>query len=663
MNGQRNLSELFNGAFYRIPDYQRGYAWGQRQLEDFWEDLESSKDSKHYTGVLSIERVSDEEKKKSQWVADKQASKKKAFYVVDGQQRLTTSIILLQVLLESVQGEKWFIGLELADLRKKYIGGKTEDGLKYYFFGYMQDNPSFEFLKTQIFGDDSSSNTDTKSIYTQNLKKAKEFFTNKIKESTKEYKEGLFHTLTENFVFNVYEIANDFDVFVAFETMNNRGKPLSTLELLKNRLIYLSTKIDNAEQLREDINNYWGRIYEALGRNPKYPLKDDSFLQQHWIMYFTYNRKGGNPYKEFLLNEKFTLKNLLRDESQLENSVAEKCDKEEIEKYIKSLGESVKHYYFIHTRDSKDENEEIKYWLEKLSRLGFGSFEPLIMALLCKRQEREISNEELVEVLKEIERCRFLVFETCRYHSTLENTTIYGLARDVYHTEIATKDIIDSVREVSYNFSFEKFYNHINDNFKSGEGFYAWNGLRYFLFEYEIELQHKTKGNTPKMTWENFIKPNSKDYETIEHILPQDNTQWQNVLNNTIGIKGRHRSKTTRGENIKRLTHALGNLVPLSRAKNTKLLNHPFDKKKELFADGSYSEIEISKESQWGREEIEKRTQKLLDFLIERWGIDEILEYWKEQEWIKDAKEHRQKYLEKLSFKFLKRFRPESFRF
>ena len=44
-----------------------------------------------------------------------------------------------------------------------------------------------------------------------------------------------------HFQFNIHEIDDDYDVFVAFETMNNRGKELSTLELLKNRLIYLST--------------------------------------------------------------------------------------------------------------------------------------------------------------------------------------------------------------------------------------------------------------------------------------------------------------------------------------------------------------------------------------------------------------------------------------
>lgn len=46
-------------------------------------------------------------------------------------------------------------------------------------------------------------------------------------------------------MFNLHEIDDDYDVFVAFETMNNRGKRLTNLELLKNRLIYLTTLYDD----------------------------------------------------------------------------------------------------------------------------------------------------------------------------------------------------------------------------------------------------------------------------------------------------------------------------------------------------------------------------------------------------------------------------------
>ena len=94
MNSLENLWEVFNRGLFRIPDYQRGYAWqegkrGQKsQLGEFWDDL-INLDAKreHYTGLLTLNRLS----------AD---STPKVYEVVDGQQRLTTAVILIKVLLE-----------------------------------------------------------------------------------------------------------------------------------------------------------------------------------------------------------------------------------------------------------------------------------------------------------------------------------------------------------------------------------------------------------------------------------------------------------------------------------------------------------------------------------------------------------------------------------
>src|ERR1035437_4668825 len=95
--------------------------------------------------------------------------------------------------------------------------------------------------------------------------------------------------------------------------MNNRGKKLSDLELLNNRLIYLTTlysddELDAAERhnLRKTINDAWKEVYYQLGRNKTKPLNDDDFLRAHWTMYFKYSRQTGRDYIHFLLNEQFT---------------------------------------------------------------------------------------------------------------------------------------------------------------------------------------------------------------------------------------------------------------------------------------------------------------------------------------------------------------------
>ena len=58
MKELQSLDDVYNKKLFRIPDYQRGYAWGIKQLTDFWDDLISLDGSRfHYTGVLSIKEV------------------------------------------------------------------------------------------------------------------------------------------------------------------------------------------------------------------------------------------------------------------------------------------------------------------------------------------------------------------------------------------------------------------------------------------------------------------------------------------------------------------------------------------------------------------------------------------------------------------------------
>ena len=173
--------------------------------------------------------------------------------------------------------------------------------------------------------------------------------------------------------FNIHDIDSDFDVFVAFETMNNRGKRLSNLEILKNRLIYLTTIFPDdrlgqseREQMRRDINEAWKEIYYELGRNKKNPLNDDDFLRNHWYLYFKYSRVTGDDYIIHLLNKVFTPKAVYGETVELKlNSLAE--DQEyipsdmitvidaddgilnpiEITDYVKNLQKVAPYWYYI----------------------------------------------------------------------------------------------------------------------------------------------------------------------------------------------------------------------------------------------------------------------------------------------------------------------------
>ncbi len=116
----------------------------------------------------------------------------------------------------------------------------------------------------------------SETLYTNNLKSAQQFFDRKLKNMGKNELEIIFKKLINSLKFNFYEIDNDIDVFVTSETMNNRGKQLSKLELMKNRLIYLTTCMDTSEgdskKLRRDIIEAWKTVYEYLGKDSQKSL-------------------------------------------------------------------------------------------------------------------------------------------------------------------------------------------------------------------------------------------------------------------------------------------------------------------------------------------------------------------------------------------------------
>ena len=274
MQELKSLQNIFKDRIFKIPDYQRGYAWTTRQLKDFWEDVVNlPTDRHHYTGLLSLKKLNrgnlsnwnDE-----RWLVEDRGYK--PFHIVDGQQRLSTFVIFIQAISELLKEipenknkheEEVYLGsFSLKAIKESYLVVEKPPQfiIKTYKFGYEVDNPSFKFLRHRIF-QEPDSGTIQETFYTLNLENAKKFFKENLNDFYEEYGfveiESLFKKVTQNLMFNVYEISDDFSVFVAFETMNNRGKKLSNLELLKNRLIYLTTLYDEDELKPDERTGHW----------------------------------------------------------------------------------------------------------------------------------------------------------------------------------------------------------------------------------------------------------------------------------------------------------------------------------------------------------------------------------------------------------------------
>lgn len=590
-----DLDGVIEKGVFEIPSYQRGYAWQERQLKDFWNDLEHvSKlgNQFHYMHSLTLRELENE-------------FENSAFEIIDGQQRLATSLILLGLLATTTQNKdpKYsLINLEPI-LSYKYYG------LSEAFRAITEEEKDLEAFKTSSF-------------YAKNLIDAYEFFKEKISDTPIETLEKMFDALIKKMLFSVVGLNdNRIDPFSSFETINNRGKDLSTLELLKNRLHFVAHKIcegKKLEKLQQEINDTYTLIYHDLSQ-----FEDDhleGFLK-HFVAYY-YGEKG--DFKKRLLEMEFNAHKRYTDNTNFNDEY------EKIDELLFYLSYSSKVWNFLHTLDEKsialivDDNKKLEIeitpnmrgLLEKMRRLNAlseNAFLPLLLSLLTIQRTGKSANEqpyttkELESLLEYLERFGFLVYGVAG-KNTAKNEWI-ELAFKAFRAYRYGEEniVIEKLPTLEKNFfnrqgnsALELLEESIHSK-KNTEKWYQWGkALNYLLYEYELHHNPETT-----LDFDGSI-------ESIEHILPQNPDQ---------GYSAKEKN-WAKNPNI---VHALGNLLLIAKNTNSSLSNKPFDEKRKEYLKGSYSEKEVAKNASFGVEQIKERSEKLLDFLIAHYRIAELV--------------------------------------
>ncbi len=590
-----DLDGVIEKGVFEIPSYQRGYAWQERQLKDFWNDLEHvSKlgNQFHYMHSLTLRELEND-------------FENSAFEIIDGQQRLATSLILLGLLAKTTQNKdpKYsLINLEPI-LSYKYYG------LSEAFRAITEEEKDLEAFKT--------------SFYAKNLIDAYAFFKEKISDTPIETLEKMFDALIKNMLFSVVGLNdNRIDPFSSFETINNRGKDLSTLELLKNRLHFVAHKIcegKKLEKLQQEINDTYTLIYHDFRQFEDAHL--EGFLK-HFVAYY-YGEKG--DFKKRLLEMEFNAHKRYTDNTNFNEEY------EKIDDLLFYLSYSSKVWNFLHTLDEKsitlivDDNKKLEIEItpkmrnllkkmRRLNDLSDNAFLPLLLSLLTIQRAGKSANEqpyttqELEGLLEYLERFGFLIYGVAG-KSTAKNEWIELAFKAIQAYRFwGDKITIENLPTLEKNFfnrqgnsGLELLEEYIHSK-KNAEKWYKWGkALNYLLYEYELH-------HNPETTL-NF----DGSIESIEHILPQNPDQ---------GYSAKEKN-WAKNPNI---VHALGNLLLIPKNANSSLSNKPFDEKRKEYLKDSYSEKEVAKNASFGIEKIKERSEKLLDFLIAHYRIAELVD-------------------------------------
>ncbi|EMH31332.1 hypothetical protein HMPREF1423_00233 [Helicobacter pylori GAM270ASi] len=541
-----SLDGVIEKGVFEIPSYQRGYAWQMRQLKDFWNDLEhvSKLGNKfHYMHSLTLRGLENE-------------LEDSAFEIIDGQQRLATSLILLGLLAKTIQHKD-----------PKYDSMNLESVLSYKYYGLSEAFGA-------IMGEEKDLEKFQTSFYAKNLIDAYEFFKEKISDTPVGTLEKMFDVFTKKMLFSVAELNdNRIDPFSSFETINNRGKDLSTLELFKNCLHFVAHKICNGqklETLQKEINKTYTIIYDDLRS-----FKDDDLERflKHFVAY--YYGENSNKFKERLLEMEFNAHRKY-DDANLDDEY------DKIDGLLFYLSYSSKVWNFLHTLDEKaitlifNDNKKLEIeitpktrtLLEKMRRLNAlsdNAFLPLLLSLFTIQLEGKHANKqpyttkELEGLLGYLERFGFLIYGVAG-RDTAKNEWIELAFRAFQAYKEGKGNIaIEDLPTLEKNFfnrqknsALELLEENIHSK-KNTEKWYKWGkALNYLLYEYELY-------HNPETTL-NF----DGSIESIEHILPQNPDQGYST-------KEKNWAKNPH------VVHALGNLLLISKNANSSLSNKPFE--------------------------------------------------------------------------------------
>ncbi|GAA8383872.1 hypothetical protein HpDR42_11870 [Helicobacter pylori] len=485
-----------------------------------------------------------------------------AFEIIDGQQRLATSLILLGLLAKITKHKD-----------PKYDSMNLEPVLSYKYYGLSEAFGA-------IMGEEKDLERFQTSFYAKNLIDAYAFFKEKISDTPVETLEKMFDVFTKKMLFSVAELNdNRIDPFSSFETINNRGKDLSTLELFKNRLHFVAHKICNGqklETLQKEINKTYTIIYDDLRS-----FKDDDLERflKHFVAY--YYGENSNKFKERLLEMEFNAHRKY-DDANLDDEY------DKIDELLFYLSYSSKVWNFLHTLDEKattiifNDNKKLEIeitpktrtLLDKMRRLNAlsdNAFLPLLLSLFTIQLEGKHANKqpyttkELEGLLEYLERFGFLIYGVAG-RDTAKNEWI-GLAFRAFqaHKEGEGNIAIENLPTLEKNFfnkhnnSALEFLEESIHSKKNTEKWYKWGkALNYLLYEYELY-------HNPETTL-NF----DGSIESIEHILPQNPDQ---------GYSAKEKSWAKNPH----IAHALGNLLLIPKNANSSLSNKPFDEKRKAY--------------------------------------------------------------------------------
>ena len=473
---QKKVSDIFNNNIFTIPNYQRDYAWGQKEFEDLWEDLvefERIKNDKmgHFLGTI---------------VVAPNSANSNIYDIIDGQQRATTIFMLRYAL----------------NFKKE----KPERNINYFF----DDNDKPRLIvnddNREIFEDilscfksnqlNSELKVKLKTKGQKNLYEVAQSILNYISNIDNNRATSLLSAV-DSMILMWLEEKDSGRAIRLFQTVNDRGVPLLLLDKLKALLILYSNKYCNGK-LDNIINERFGEIFKISTQIQLHPsassIADRDFQKNVEMRIFNYHSLGNKDIGHYSYGAEESFKKI---KILLKNKVSKN---EDIEKWLDDYSGDLVNFFksFLEILKMSDNNIQVFQLLYILK------INPYFYSSLVRLKMNNILDDEILRLFAQAE-IFFYGFGSTN-DATVYRLYEYTSSREQFINEIKNsikkcnkggiKDVVQALEEIYI------------DNYNRGKYFH------YLFFMYRCQ----------KMTMFMYKEVlNSKKYSyTIEHIIPQN---------------------------------------------------------------------------------------------------------------------------------------------
>ncbi len=638
---QTKLGDLFQSSVFKIPRYQRGYAWEQQQVYDLLEDIEYSyeqrqnKDSPNFTHYFGTLVMLD------RGMVNATNNDFEAYDIIDGQQRMTTICILMNCLNEEL---KSIDEDNLHEYDKEIVNKLHQDNRGDFVVELNTERISLDSNNDNVFKKLVIQNEDLDEIPTETVSqrrlvdakremrnwlqnKKDNFATEDSEDEYYVYLREIQKIIRTGLEITQYTVEDETESGRLFEVINDRGKDLTNLDRIKSYMVYCSARF-NDNDLSRVIYSQIGEVLENITKHGGTDSDIETFVRYHWRLF------SGELVLARQTNSEYTTvhRRIKHLEKHASLNQDEQLVRDWIDDYLESILDCSKAYLQIKNPEEiesdYDRVDEIIHDLQGINRLPVSNnFLPLLMAT----HNRFGIGDEFRKIVSLCETLSFRVYNIAGRRTDAGRA---ALQRHGYWIEWAGRrdranHIFDGQQAVlSFDTKEEaiprtarRIESEIGSNcpdtyfmdcllredlFEGTDRNDAWNGVRdktvvqYLLYKYERHL--RTEPGRDNMTQIGSFATWKSEGISIEHIHPQ-NAEKKSELDE--------------------ITDTLGNLIIIGQKDNSGLGNLSYTEKyKDTYSDSSMKMCEDlpSPEEGWSKEAAERRAWKLVRFALEEWG-------------------------------------------